>query len=482
MTKKIFDIRKLLSEHKIEHITVDSRDIDKDKKTVFFAIKGTKLSGSDFIDDAIINGAKFIITEEKPLENQLSKKSDLIYYVDDIKKTLGEAAKYLYPKEPKNLFAVTGTSGKTSTVYYIWKICKLLKIKAACFGTLGNLYDSESDSEKVINTTTNIIDLRKNLDYFTKKGAKYIAFEASSIGIEQRRLEGLKANFAAFTSLGHDHLDYHKSHANYLASKLRLFTDHLKPNGTAIISDGYNNVVKYLKSHNINYITVGTNGLCKILSYKPQNSCYQVSFSFNDNHYVFNTNIIGLFQIKNLLMAVLLLHESGIDINEIVNVLPNVNSPPFRLESITNKNGYNIFVDFAHTSIAIENALKALVHIKKQYNSKLIIVFGCGGDRDKEKRRLMGAIAGHYADIVIVTDDNPRFEDPKEIRESIMKSIRQAIEIGDRKEAIHHALGLMKKNDVLLIAGKGHETYQIIGDKLIDFNDKAIVEKYLKSC
>ena len=203
-------------------------------------------------------------------------------------------------------------------------------------------------------------------------------------------------------------------------------------------------------------------------------------FAFDNNNYVFNTNIIGFFQIKNLLIAVLLLYKSGIDIHEMVNILTNINSPPFRMESIKNNRGYNIFIDFAHTPIAIENALKALINIKKQYNSKLIIVFGCGGDRDKEKRSLMGAVADRYADIAIVTDDNPRFEDPQKIRSSIMASIKQAVEIGDRREAIYYAISLMEKNDILLIAGKGHEAYQIIGDKSVDFNDKIVVEECLQ--
>ena len=480
MKREILSISEILSKHNIENISLDSRNINRDKNTVFFAVKGTRLSGNDFIADAIRNGAKFVVTEEKIAKNQLNKNQNLIYYVDDIKKALGEATKHLYPKEPKNLFAVTGTSGKTSTIYYVWKICKLLNIKAACFGTLGNLYNSESDSNRVINTTTNIINLRKNLDYFTNKGAEYIAFEASSIGIEQRRLEGLKANAAAFTSLGQDHLDYHKNHANYLKNKLRLFTDHLSKDGIAVVSDGYNNVIKYLKLHNINYITVGNSGLCKILSYKRQNEYYRVLFAFDNNNYVFNTNIIGFFQIKNLLIAVLLLYKSGIDIHEMVNILTNINSPPFRMESIKNNRGYNIFIDFAHTPIAIENALKALINIKKQHNSKLIIVFGCGGNRDKKKRSLMGAVADRYADIAIVTDDNPRFEDPQKIRSSIMASIKQAVEIGDRREAIYYAISLMEKNDILLIAGKGHEAYQIIGDKSVDFNDKIVVEECLQ--
>jgi UDP-N-acetylmuramoyl-L-alanyl-D-glutamate--2,6-diaminopimelate ligase len=305
-------------------------------------------------------------------------------------------------------------------------------------------------------------------------GVDYVAMEASSHGLDQKRMHSIKVKAAAFTSFGHDHLDYHKNMREYLDAKLILFEDNLIDGGLAIINSDIENldyIIKRLESSSINYITIGSSGNVVINIVESSLKGQQIEFTYKNKKYRFFTEILGGFQASNIIIAALLVESCGFDFEKIVNLLPRLIPVQGRLQRITAPSySFQVFVDYAHTPDSLDKSLKELEALKKP-NSKLFVVFGCGGNRDKTKRPEMGKIAKEIADIVIVTDDNPRFEDPAIIRKEIIAEVPEAIEIGDRAKAINHAIKSMQEGDILLIAGKGHEDYQLVAGQKIDFSD-----------
>lgn len=468
-----------LSSLEIQHITISSNDIRKN--TAFFAIKGANLDGYDYIGQAISKGVSLIITHKA----YHSASPCPILIVEDPRSALAQAAEFLYPNSPEYMVAVTGTNGKTSVVNYFWQICSLLSKKAVAIGTIGvSVQDTELrkaiEASGDVLTTPDIITMRKILNMLGSHDVNYVAFEASSHGIDQKRISGIQVYAAALTNITHDHIDYHGSFEAYREAKLKLFTENLKQDGLAVISTDCNDldyITSYLDDNKISYITVGQGGDLNIISSSTSVQEQKIDFIFEGKKYSFQTSIVGSFQANNMLVAAMLSVKCGLNFDDIVNILPQLTSVRGRLERVTNfKDDIQVFVDYAHTPDALE---KSLLELHKLQKNKLLVLFGCGGDRDKEKRPMMGAIASKIADIVIITDDNPRTENPSMIRDAISQSAPNAMKIGGRKEAIEYAINLMNKGDILLIAGKGHEDYQIIGSTKIPFDDVKIAREIL---
>lgn len=463
----------------INHITVNSKDVKKN--TAFFAIKGTYLDGHNYIDSAIANGASLIITH-KPYTGRYSC---AIIVVEDTRRALSDVAEFLYPKNPEHIAAVTGTNGKTSVVNYFWQICSLLSKRSVAIGTIGVSSNDESLKNALeacgdVLTTSDVITTRKMLNLLALQNVEYVALEASSHGIDQKRMGNIKVSAAALTNITHEHLDYHGSFEVYRDTKLKLFTEHLKQDGVAVIStdcDDLNYILSYLKDHKIRYITVGKGGDLDIVSCNADLTKQTIEYVLYEKKYIFQTDIVGSFQANNMLVAAMLAVNCGLEFAEIITTLPYLKAVRGRLERVTNLDDkFQIFVDYAHTPDALE---KSLLELDKLPKNRLFVLFGCGGDRDKEKRPMMGKIAEQIADVVIITDDNPRTEDPALIRDEISKDIPDVIKIDGRKEAIEYAVTMMSQGDILLIAGKGHEDYQIIGHTKIPFDDVQIVRNIL---
>ena len=442
------------------------------KNNIFFAIKGTKIDGNKFINHAIKKGAKIIISEQK---FEGFKKNILFIKSPNVRKSLSEFAYAIYKDKPKNIIAVTGTNGKSSVADFYFQILNLNKKKVASIGTLG--IKKQNYIKKVSNTTIDPLILSTCLNKLKKEKINNVILEASSHGLKQNRLDGLKFKTGIFTNLSHDHLDYHKNFNDYLKSKLYLFRKLLE-NDACIITDI--EIPQYKKIRNIalkkkfSMETISKkNGNLETISHEYENEKQIIKIRYNKKIYKFETKLIGKIQIKNILMAMIAANKSGLSFKRIVNTIDNVKPVNGRLEQIRIiKNNSKVILDYAHTPEALKESLKSL---KEQFkNRKISIVFGCGGNRDKTKRPMMGAIASEYCDKIFLTDDNPRFENPKDIITSIKKNINNSkiYEISNRAIAIKKAVLALKTGEILLIAGKGHEKTQEYNNIKKLFSDK----------
>ena len=457
-------------------ICFDSRKIKKNN--IFFAIDGNQTSGTKYIDKAIKNGASAVIVEKK-IKNYKHDQVPLLI-VNNVRKCLAEACSNFYKKKPSNIIAVTGTNGKSSVANFFHQILTLNKVSVASIGTLGLV--SKKYNKKISLTSMDPLSLHSNLEILANKKIKNVILEASSHGLHQKRLNNLNINTGIFTNLSHDHLDYHKNMKTYFNSKMYLFKKLLKKNST-IITDEEIKEFKTIKSisqkRKIKKITIGPNSKnIKVLYNKYNENEQIVKIIFDSKVFLLKVSLIGYFQIKNLLMAILAAANSGVSKNKIFNKINKIKPVSGRLECVANlNNNSNIIVDFAHTPDALTQSLSAL---KKQFKKEIIIVFGCGGERDKKKRLIMGQIAKKYCRKIFITDDNPRREDPKIIRKAIMKGCsKTAVSIGNRKKAIRRAIGELRQNEILLVAGKGHETLQDFGNKVINFSDKKVIKQII---
>ena len=469
-------VRKDYQKIHVRGISFDSRKVKKGD--IFFAIEGNQTSGIKFINEAISKGASVIISRKK-VKNKNGQVPIIV--VKNVRRSLSEACSNFYKKKPSNIIAVTGTNGKSSVVDFFNQILNLNKISVASIGTLGIF--SKNYNKKINLTSMDPLSLHKNLEILAKNKIINVILEASSHGLEQKRLDNLNINTGIFTNLSHDHLDYHKNMHLYLNSKMHLFKNLLKKN-SKIITDEDNKEFKIIKEianqKRIKKITIGSKtGNIKILNNKYKKKKQVVKISVNSKIYNLEIPLIGYFQIKNLLMAILAASLCGLNHNRIFNQLHKIKPVPGRLECVASlNNNSNIVVDFAHTPDALEQSLIAL---KKQFKSEIIIVFGCGGERDKKKRFAMGKIASKYCSKIFITDDNPRNENPKKIRNTIMKGCRKlAVDIGSRKKAIKNAIRELEPNAILLVAGKGHEETQDYGSKIINFSDKKLIKEIIR--
>ena len=446
------------------------------KNYIFFAINGNKFNGNNFIDDAIKNGASIIVSNK--FENGIKNGILFIKEIDTRLALSNFAVKY-YNKKPKNIIGVTGTNGKSSIANFYYQLLKFNKKKVASIGTLG--IKSNSFSSKLDNTTVDTILINKILSNLKNKKIDNVILEASSHGLHQKRLHGIKFSTTIFTNLSRDHLDYHKNYKDYFKSKLILFNELTKKNGNLIFDEDLKKsqtLKKIAKRKKLNLITIGKNNShLKITSLKILNNCQHVKFLYQNKEYQFKTNLIGKIQIKNLMMAVAAALKSGLKISNIVKKLEYIKPTEGRFEIIgTIKNNSIVILDYAHTPEALKTCVE---NVKEQFGlRKINIVFGCGGERDKEKRPIMGKIANKSCNFIYLTDDNPRTENPKKIRDSIKRSISRSkmIEIPSRKLAIKKAILNSKSDEVLIIAGKGHETTQEYSQKK-NFSDRDNIKK-----
>ena len=460
----------------IKGISFDSRKIKK--KDIFFAIEGNQTSGTKFIKDAISKGASIIVSDKK-IKYKNHKTPFLL--VKDVRKSLSEASSNFYKKKPSNIIAVTGTNGKSSVANFFYQILNFNKIPVASIGTLGIF--SKNYTKKIKLTSMDPLALHKNLQILERNKVNHVILEASSHGLDQKRLNNLNIKTGIFTNFSQDHLDYHKNMKSYFNSKMYLFKNLLNKN-SKIITDEENKEFKIIKNiairRKIKKVTIGLNsGNIKILHNKYKENKQIVKISVNSKIFLLKIPLIGYFQTKNLLMAILAATDCGLNQNKIFNQINKIKPVSGRLECVAYlKNNSNVIVDFAHTPDALEQSLIAL---RKQFKKEIVIVFGCGGERDKKKRLIMGKIAKKYCRKIFVTDDNPRNEDPKKIRNMIMKGCKKlAINIGNRKQAIKTAIKELGSNEILLVAGKGHEKTQDYGNKIINFSDKKVIVEIIK--
>ena len=459
----------------IEGISFDSRKIRKNY--IFFAINGEKTSGSKFIKDAISKGAKVIVTNKKIKQ----KNSVPFILVKDVRKSLTEASSNFYKKKPSNIIAVTGTNGKSSVADFFYQILLLNKKSVASIGTLGVF--SKKYKKKTNLTTMDPLTLHINLDILKEKKIEYVILEASSHGLSQKRLDYLKIKTGIFTNFSHDHLDYHKNMKSYFNSKMYLFNNLLKKKSN-IIADEETKKFKIIKNiarkRKLKKNTIGLkSGNILILERRYKQDKQIIKILDNYKTYLLEIPLIGYFQVKNLLMAILAASSCGIKRDKIFKQIKKIKPVSGRLECVSKlKNNSKIIVDFAHTPDALKQTLIAL---KQQYKREIIIVFGCGGERDKKKRYEMGMIARKYCRKIFVTDDNPRNENPEIIRNSIIKGCKKlAVSIGDRKKAIDAAVLELNQNEILLVAGKGHEKTQDYGNIVKVFSDKKVIKEIVK--
>jgi UDP-N-acetylmuramoyl-L-alanyl-D-glutamate--2,6-diaminopimelate ligase len=469
---------------KIYDIAIDSRLVKKD--SVFFALSGKTTNGSEFISSAIDKGANLIITESLPLTSY----SLPIIICSDPFALLVEFLQIFYAPLPVNIYAITGTNGKTSTAEFTRQICEFLGKKSASIGTLGVICDAEikeSLSGSAL-TTPDIVSLYKNLHILKKFGVDDVAIEVSSIGLEQKRIAGLEIAVGAFTNFTQDHLDYHKSMEEYFRCKMILFENVLLQSSSAVVNADLKEseeIRKICQNKNHHFIDYGFKAReLAIKKIEPHDGGQKIFFEYRSNQYVFDLEVSGDFQAFNALCALgNILAKNDLDQSNLEKLLtnfPRLRSAAGRMEKVaTLANGAQIFIDFAHTPDALINVLQLGRKVTK---SRLLVLFGCGGNRDAKKRPQMGKIASDLADLVIVTDDNPRLEKAEEIRREILQAcdLKKTIEINDRKVAIKEAISMLQSCDILILAGKGHEKYQIIGDQKFTFDEEEIVKNVIR--
>jgi UDP-N-acetylmuramoyl-L-alanyl-D-glutamate--2,6-diaminopimelate ligase len=449
-------------------LAVDSRLVTPGD--LFFALAGQRTDGARFIDQAIASGA-VAIAGERPPQNRYAVP---FVTTPNPRRALARAAATFYPEQPATTAAVTGTSGKTSVAAFTRQIWQRLGHVSASIGTIGLVSPRRTVYGSL--TTPDPIVLHRQLDDLAREGVTHLAFEASSHGLDQYRLDGVRISAGGFTNLSRDHMDYHPDVAHYLNAKLRLFRDLVVPDGTAVISadhDCSEQVIDAARSRGLRLVTVGRNGDGKgegilLVDATVDGFAQKLALQHRGIDYALKLPLVGAFQIENALVAAGLAISTGSDAEEVFANLENLEGAKGRLERVGERNGAPIFVDYAHKPDALAKALQAL---RPYARRRLIVVFGAGGDRDMGKRPLMGAIAAEHADSVIITDDNPRSEDPDRIRAEILSAAKGARDIGDRAAAIKAAIDDLEPGDALLIAGKGHETGQIVGDHVLPFSD-----------
>jgi UDP-N-acetylmuramoyl-L-alanyl-D-glutamate--2,6-diaminopimelate ligase len=453
------------------------RGLSADSRTVqagdlFVAIRGAKADGLSFVDDALRAGAVAVMGEAFP-DPPLAENVAFIL-VDDVRRALARAAARCFPRQPAMIAAVTGTSGKTSVVAFARQIWTRLGRQAASIGTLGLVLPKAEIPGSL--TTPDPVKLHRTLDQLAADGVSHVAIEASSHGLDQRRLDGVRVKAGAFTNLSRDHLDYHPSLEAYLGAKLRLFDTLMAPGSDAVInvdageSDA---VIRAAKARRLKILTVGrADADIRLIDVRIDGLRQQLQVLHRGRTRALRLPLVGSFQVENALVAAGLAIASGEEPPAVFAALEGLKGARGRLELVGHKEDAPIFVDYAHKPDALAKALDAL---RPYAPGRLVVVFGAGGDRDIGKRPMMGAIAAQRADRVIVTDDNPRTEDPAAIRAAILAAAPGATEIADRGTAIGQAITELKRGDVLLIAGKGHESGQILGDRVRPFTDHGAV-------
>jgi UDP-N-acetylmuramoyl-L-alanyl-D-glutamate--2,6-diaminopimelate ligase len=463
----------LLGNDRTEDVTgfaIDHRKVAPG--TIFGAFAGSRFNGEDFIAEAVKSGAVAVVTRP-----EIGTDGAVHIANDNPRKAFAELAARFFKPFPETLVAVTGTNGKTSTVELTRQLWRMAGFNAASIGTLGI---TTSDEQIVTGMTTpDVATFLSNLAGLEREGVSHVAFEASSHGLDQYRIGGIKVAAAAFTNFSRDHLDYHGTMEAYLAAKLRLFREQVDIGGTAVIwadDDTAAEVVECATEQGLRVATVGRSGtFLKLINCTISHLGQTLKIETEGRVHTVSLPLIGAYQVANALTAAGLVIATGGDVAATLANLGRLQGVRGRLErAVITKTGAPVYVDYAHTPDGLEAAIAAL---RPHAKGKIILVFGAGGDRDVGKRPEMGAIAVRDADVVIVTDDNPRTEDPALIRKAILAGAIGAKDIGDRREAIAAAIGMAGSDDIVLIAGKGHETGQEIAGRTHAFNDVEVARE-----
>jgi UDP-N-acetylmuramoyl-L-alanyl-D-glutamate--2,6-diaminopimelate ligase len=449
----------------IAGITADSR-MGK-PGFLFAAVPGTKADGLAFVPQALAAGAVAVMAERAPsLPDGVA-----FVHVRNVREALARTAANFFPRQPATIAAITGTSGKTSVAAFTRQIWAALGYSAASVGTIGVVAPDGAVYGSL--TTPDPIELHQTLDRLSGAGVTHLAIEASSHGLHQHRLDGLRVKVGAFTNITRDHLDYHETLDAYLRAKLLIYERLVQSDGAAVIDVDHEHadaIVAAARARGLEIFTVGRNGTSVTLLETRIDGFAQIMRVANaGREYQVRLPLVGGFQVENALVAAGIALATGEDASAVFAALASLEGAKGRLELVGERRGAPVFVDYAHKPDALAKALEALRPYTKR---RLVVVLGAGGDRDQGKRPIMGAIAIENADRVIVTDDNPRSEDPASIRTAILAAAPGALEIGDRGTAIAQAVADLEPGDVLLIAGKGHETGQIVGNKVLPFSDQ----------
>ena len=466
------DINKILSS--IEGIEDNSNKVEKD--FIFFALSGLNTHGEKYIDQAIKNGARYIIVDQNS-KIEIKQDNVGIIKIENPRKFLSKILSLYHTEKPEHIVAVTGTNGKTSVVNFYQQICYLLNFKSASIGTLGIIdSDNQFKSKDGPNLTSpSPTELHKILKTLHEKKFTHVAIEASSHGIYQHRIDYLNFKAVGFTNFSQDHLDYHTTLQKYFNAKLQIFNEVLESDKYAVLNTDiseFDILNQTCKNRNIKVIEYGKKAKDLEILCSTDGEWKVKVFG---KKYLLNSKIKGEFQLYNILCSIGLATACELPIDNVMNIVSKIKAAKGRLELARNYNGAEIYIDYAHTP----DSLKTVLHtLRKSCKGELHVLFGCGGQRDTSKRRVMGSIANDLADHIIITDDNPREENASLIRQQFSKFCPKGYEIEGRANAIKYAINNLKNNDVLVIAGKGHENYQIIGKDKIHLSDFEEVARF----
>ena len=466
---------------KYNDICDDSRYVNKG--TVFFAIKGLSSDGCDFIESAINSGACAVIYEP-PYDLSNIETSIPIIAVDDLKLEIANIVSRHYESSinEMSIIGVTGTNGKTTVSWLIHQGFKKIGYKSGYIGTLGYGLENLNLNEL---TTPSCMKLHKILSEFQNSGVEYVVMEISSHAIDQKRIEGINFNTVIFTNLSRDHIDYHGNMENYGKTKAKLFLERQSKIKIININDSFGRslierVDEEVISTSIEPINIDKDKFISVTKYETNGSGFDIDLKSSWGTFKTHVPLLGIFNIENVIQTIALFLSHGFSMSKIQTIIEGMKAPSGRMESVYVDNNHllpKVLVDFSHTPDALKLSLQS---IRDHYDGKIWCVFGCGGDRDRGKRKMMGNIAERYADYVIVTSDNPRNENPEKIISDILEGISSKVEtIVSREEAINFAIMNANKNEIILIAGKGHESYQKIGEETLEFSDHKISKRSL---
>ena len=466
---------------KYNNICDDSRYVNKG--SVFFAVKGLSSDGCDFIESAINSGACAVVYEP-PYDLTSIETSIPIIAVVDLKLEISKIVSRHYESSinEMSIIGVTGTNGKTTVSWLIHQGFKKIGYKSGYIGTLGYGLENLNLNEL---TTPSCMKLHKILSEFQNSGVEYVVMEISSHAIDQKRIEGINFNTVIFTNLSRDHIDYHGNMKNYGETKAKLFLERKSKIKIININDSFGRslierVDEEVISSSIEPINIDKDKFISVTKYEANGSGFDIDLNSSWGTFKTHVPLLGTFNIENVIQTIALFLSHGFSMSKIQTIIEGMKAPSGRMESVDMDNNHllpKVLVDFSHTPEALKLSLQS---IRDHYDGKIWCVFGCGGDRDRGKRKMMGNIAEHYADYVIVTSDNPRNENPKKIISDILEGISSKVEIiVNREEAINFAIMKANKNEIILIAGKGHESYQKIGEETLEFSDHKISKRSL---
>lgn len=467
---KLRDIAEVDSDSEVTGFAIDHRKVAPG--SIFGAFSGAVFNGEDFIPQAVDRGAVAVVARPEAAVATVPHLAD-----PEPRRLFAELAARFYAPYPKTVVAVTGTNGKTSTVEMTRQIWRMSGQRSASIGTLG--VTTSDDQVKTGLTTPDIVTFLHNMAGLDRMGTSHVAYEASSHGLDQHRCEGVPLAAAAFTNFSRDHLDYHETMDAYFEAKMRLFEELLPPGKSAVIwtdDPKSEEVIDRCAARGHKLLTVGRNGgTIRLVDQMPTPLGQSLLLEHEDRSLKLSLPLIGAYQASNVLVAAGLAIATGLSFDHAFSGMQRVAPVPGRLErAVISRTGVPVYIDYAHTPDALEAAIAAL---RPHVEGRLITVFGAGGDRDQGKRPEMGAVAIRMSDVVIVTDDNPRSEDAAAIRSAIMAGAPGATEVPGRREAIAEAIRIAEAGDIVLVAGKGHETGQIIGDRVLPFDDALVARE-----